>query len=81
MRARCLRLDDHTHARTRARTRTRINIIIIPQRTMFSDNHASVGNWITQMYENDVDEIDRIHASVLFKMYWNARIELINATH
>ena len=32
---------------------------------MFGGNYASVAKLIKKMYENDVDEIDRTHASVL----------------
>ena len=32
---------------------------------MFGGNYASVVKLIKNMYENDVDEIDRVHASVL----------------
>ena len=37
---------------------------------MFSGNYASVVNWITKMYENDVNDIndiDRAHARVLLE--------------
>ena len=37
----------------------------IPPHTMFGGNYASVAKLINKMYENDVDEIDRAHASVL----------------
>ena len=32
---------------------------------MFGGNYASVAKLIKKMYENDVNEIDRTHASVL----------------
>ena len=32
-----------------------------------SGNYASVVNWITKLYENDVEDIDGIHASVVLE--------------
>ena len=34
---------------------------------MFSGDYASVVNWMAKMYENNVDDIDRIHAIVLLE--------------
>ena len=42
----------------------------IPPPTMFGSNYASVANLIKKMYENDVDEVDRAHASVLSMAEW-----------